>query len=1443
MKSTEPEFGGRCQWLHGTRLHATPRYTTLHDFRSAPCACLLLPPFTPLPTHAVEFCLKTTKPHMKQVTLSRVWQPKAAHVNDEVVIDSDDEDQFLVQAMDNTLAALDPPCGAPLEELPGFDVTAGKTWIYPTNYPVREYQFNIVKSCLFNNTLVILPTGLAPTKPLVSQQIEACFNVMGIPLEDTIEMTGTMQAEKRKKAWRERRVFFLTPQVMANDLLRGACLPKDVKCVVIDEAHKALGNYAYCQVVSELTKYTREFRVIALSATPGSDIAAVYQVVKNLLISHVELRTEESLDIQRYTQDRTIEKVVVPLGQQLGLIKDRFLGVIGVYLQRLSSHGAVPSVDPGSLGKFRILKMKEAFQANPPVGMAPATFGQLQADFGLLISLYHAYELLLAHGLRSFCNFLKGVLDGDKSNPRARYQLLHNTVFRELFSELQETLGTSLNETLTPNGLNESIVEDVNQTYGHPKLAKLEEIVLEHFRRLKNGTRVMIFSQYRDSVKEITTLLNRHRPLVKAMNFVGQNTTRNKGFTQKQQIMVVKRFREGGYNTLVSTCVGEEGLDIGDIDLIICYDAPKSPIRLVQRMGRTGRKRQGRIVVLLTQGKEEQAYRQSNYKKQSIHRAISSGAQFKNLYSDAPRMVPRGLNPVCHRMYMSVHEYQSTNHKAMLTGKEKTLLTTEEQLYFEAHFEMPNDQWPHISQPRFLTLRKNNVCEGQLSLSRWTPWQNMLQPTFKVKHSSKAKVYVHVMQVIDNLRLVGPEPFELTLKHCFESEDVQQEQSRNETKENKSPRRRRITDFFDDDFESTRAPQLLPPNEDDLQVQENALAKMQTLEMIFRAPLDEENDDECRIEIWTPPPLESIVFSHKADGIFLDRKESALVEKRMLTVHPADKDVLDSINCTFRSQVNINSHLEDLVIVPSKPVKDESSPFLDDWEQSTVEQDHQVEIGFIEGLPIVEGVSHSTPITSPKVSSLTNGKLLEDSKELFQHAQWDKQSRSKPDLELEVDLSEWDDEMPSCQVKTDQVFRGGTLSAGSGSDDDCPVGKAPHQRKRKVINRLVSSEDESQDAQRNPTKKKKAPCKFLEDEAEVSSGASEDDSEGSSLDSLDGSFIDDEEETSSPIEAFYMQSTKSFIQQGQFKIGYRASPLNDVYSQVVSQDISDYLQDSFCVKEDEIPKRQKRNKSRRQLVTSFHTVRVPYSINYSQRTSRIAQKKVPIRVLEEPECLQQELKLEQHRCQSGTAEGSMLVIADTRVIVSNPALVSGLRSLSGLTVQVRSLSAGDFQLSHRMGVICVSHLTSRDLLQHVRRLFDLYDRPCIILEHNPHECPTQKKRHFYVTLLQLVSTHAKVLLSASQDNTVLILTALARQEERKGMAIPVLPQLKDLEEMIPFYLAVPKVNLGVAISLAARYRSIMQFLQSTVEDIQRTGKVSNSRSQEIVSFCCKASKF
>ena len=47
------------------------------------------------------------------------------------------------------------------------------------------------------------------------------------------------------------------------------------------------------------------------------------------------------------------------------------------------------------------------------------------------------------------------------------------------------------------------------------------------------------------------------------------------------------------------------------VDLIVCFDTSKSPIRNIQRMGRTGRHRPGRVVYILASGKEADDY-QSN---------------------------------------------------------------------------------------------------------------------------------------------------------------------------------------------------------------------------------------------------------------------------------------------------------------------------------------------------------------------------------------------------------------------------------------------------------------------------------------------------------------------------------------------------------------------------------------------------------------------------------------------------------------------------------------------------------------------------------------------------------------------------------------------------------------------------------------------------------------
>ena len=64
---------------------------------------------------------------------------------------------------------------------------------------------------------------------------------------------------------------------------------------------------------------------------------------------------------------------------------------------------------------------------------------------------------------------------------------------------------------------------------------------------------------------------------------------------------------------MVATSIGEEGLDIPAVDLIVFFDVVDI-IRTIQRMGRTGRARDGNVVVLATEGKEAHKFK-SEYDK------------------------------------------------------------------------------------------------------------------------------------------------------------------------------------------------------------------------------------------------------------------------------------------------------------------------------------------------------------------------------------------------------------------------------------------------------------------------------------------------------------------------------------------------------------------------------------------------------------------------------------------------------------------------------------------------------------------------------------------------------------------------------------------------------------------------------------------------------------
>lgn len=244
----------------------------------------------------------------------------------------------------------------------------------------------------------------------------------------------------------------------------------------------------------------------------------------------------------------------------------------------------------------------------------------------------------------------------------------------------------------------------------HPKLSKLSLLISEFFEdeeNVKNSSKVLIFTENRSSAADIASELNKIAA-VKANVFMGQSggsrrqrmsdsvSSNSTGrWDQRKQLETLAKFKRNEYNTLVSTCVGEEGLDIGEVDLVVCFDSGFSPIRIVQRMGRTGRKREGKVYVMLMEGREFFVFRamlknskllRDNLKMQSVNGASNqSTLEFVskkklpnyNFYKYGTRMLPDALHPTL--KYLQVpKEEESKDSMDDEDNYYKTLEGTEE---------------------------------------------------------------------------------------------------------------------------------------------------------------------------------------------------------------------------------------------------------------------------------------------------------------------------------------------------------------------------------------------------------------------------------------------------------------------------------------------------------------------------------------------------------------------------------------------------------------------------------------------------------------------------------------------------------------------------------------------------------------------------------------------
>jgi len=393
---------------------------------------------------------------------------------------------------------------------------------------------------------------------LVNQHYE--FLKANLTLDDISLVTGEDTIQKRTKLWGNS-VICATPEITKNDFDRQIVSPEQFNLVVFDEVHRTTGDYAYSGIAERFENSSA--RLVGMTATLPSEKEKATEILTKLRISSIAERTEDSPDVKPYIQETNTEWINVELPPELKSIQTLLKLALDERYETLRKNG-IRLAEQQSLSA--LLRIRQ-FVLNQNRRSAKPLF--------TAIRIHYALSILEAHGITPFLKFCE----------RARAK--KGAGVKELFE-------------IDPNFTRAVHLAKEAQSKGieHSKIPKLKEI-LESV-----PGKALIFTSYRDSVDLIYNKLTEMG--ISAGILIGK--AGESGLKQKEQIETVQKFRDGVFQVLVATRVGEEGLDIAEVNQVIFYDNVPSSIRFVQRRGRTGRKDTGKLVVLIAKNTIDERY-------------------------------------------------------------------------------------------------------------------------------------------------------------------------------------------------------------------------------------------------------------------------------------------------------------------------------------------------------------------------------------------------------------------------------------------------------------------------------------------------------------------------------------------------------------------------------------------------------------------------------------------------------------------------------------------------------------------------------------------------------------------------------------------------------------------------------------------------------------------
>lgn len=492
---------------------------------------------------------------------------------------------------------------------------------------------NIYEAIKDTNSLVVLPTGLgktiiavlvlvdtliskkkvlflAPTKPLCEQHASFIRKTTTLSNNDVVVITGeTSSPQKRNKIYKKAMVVVATPQTIENDLDTRLSLA-NYGLLIFDEVHRTVGDYAYVKII-ERYRSVSDAKILGLTASPGSNFDQVKEVVVTLGIKHIEVKNEWDDDVRPYMSRRSLQWYLIDMPAEVMQIMLRIDAILQNLLKDLEKYSRqAKNLTPEKLSKKAIVEIQKRMQQNLRKRGGYLYHGLSVAS--AIMKLSHLKDMLTSQGIDVAKTYLTKL---DKDTSRGAKQIRKHSFYKEI----EEKIAT---------------IKDT-----HPKLTIAKMIIQNHLQENKNA-RIMVFAEYRNTVEillpQINTIAGVH-----AVHFIGQTTTTTeKGMSQLEQKQTLDAFRKGIYNVLISTSIGEEGIDIPSTSLVLFYEPVPSAIRHIQRKGRTARDGYpGKVMILIMKGSRDEAYYWNSVKKEK--KMYQYVYQLKNQLEGTASLKPR----------------------------------------------------------------------------------------------------------------------------------------------------------------------------------------------------------------------------------------------------------------------------------------------------------------------------------------------------------------------------------------------------------------------------------------------------------------------------------------------------------------------------------------------------------------------------------------------------------------------------------------------------------------------------------------------------------------------------------------------------------------------------------------------------------------------------------